>query len=164
MRIILPIYASLFLLQACGATSNHGHEVSAATADSRPVSSLERSKQIEGDWGYSTQCNQGHFITISLELRGQKLIGDWSDGTLLSGSDGQIEIETASGSLAAKRCGSDESSGLPLCPLLEDIGDRFQLRHDRLYWYQAPDPKPYAVLTRTHAAKSPTAEDCEATP
>lgn len=164
MKTILPIYASLLLLQACVTASNRGHDMPAATADSRPVASLERSRQIEGDWGYSTECNQGHFITITLALRGQKLIGSWSDGTLLSGSDGEIEVEANTGGFTAKRCGSNESSGLPLCPRLHHVGDRFQLKHGRLYWYQAPNPEPYAVLGRADVGKSPTTEDCEATP
>ena len=164
MKFILPAYAILLLLQACGAAHNPGHAAPVAAADSRPVAQLERSRQIEGDWGYATQCNQGHFIAISLKTRGQKLIGDWSDGTLLSGSDGEIEVEASAGSFSAKRCASEESSGLPLCPRLQDVGDRFQLKHGRLYWYQAPDSEPYAVLERTNVDKRPTTEDCEAMP
>ncbi len=91
-------------------------------------------------------------------------MGDWSDGTLLGGSEGEIQLEADSGDFTAKRCGSDESSGLPLCPRLQDVGDRFQLKHGRLYWYQVPNPEPYAVLSRAVADGGPITEDCEATP
>lgn len=165
MRTILLITASVSLLQACGTTRNHEPVGSRRHQELVSSETAESNRLIEGGWGYATQCNQGHFIAITLRKQGDRFVGSWSDGTLLGGSDGDIEVEADSGRFIAKRCGSDKSSGLPPCPRLENVGDHFRVKHGSLYWYQAPDNEPYAILDQqSNENVAAGKDDCEHTP
>lgn len=92
---------------------------------------------FEGDWAYRTDCDRGHYVTLSLSADKSGLIGTWSDGTQLGGSQGRLRGRIEDGKLIADWCGDDEEAGgYPICPIYAKSEDYFVLRDQSLLWYR----------------------------
>jgi hypothetical protein len=91
---------------------------------------------FSGEWGYAKKCDFGHFIGITLEQRGNRVTGDWSEGTNLRGGDGRIEGEVRGTKLYVRYCSDDGEAGYSACPVFSGSEDYFLLEGEMLVRYQ----------------------------
>jgi len=118
---------------------------------------------FEGDWAYRTDCDRGHYVTLSLSADKSGLTGTWSDGTQLGGSQGRLRGRIEDGKLIADWCDDDEEvGGYPICPNYAKSEDYFVLRDQSLHWYQKFGAKfvQYVVMKKGAAGQHPDAA-CE---
>jgi hypothetical protein len=104
-----------------------------------------------GDWYYGSDCDFGHYVTLGLKRSGNGYIGDWSDGTRVRGSQGDLRGTIRNDELVVQRCddGSDVG-GEPDCPTFEPAHDIFVRDGDSLVWSHAynGERSPYVTLRR----------------
>jgi len=136
-----------------------------AAAGTKPpsASSAASAAVFEGDWSFASDCDFGHYVTLTLKQSGGSVTGDWSDGTRVRGSQGLIRGDIRNDQLIAKRCGDGSNvSGLPNCPAFEASHDTFVREGNALIWYQTYNSERtrYAELVRP-PAKSDRTQGCE---
>lgn len=125
-----------------------------ATASPREVSAadpiqVDSSQKFEGEWSYHNDCDHGHYVTLEFKREKDLLVGFWSDGTLLRGSQGLVRGRVDQGRLVAEWCSDSEQAGAPaLCPSYEPSDDYLVARDGVLAWYQkyGQDYVEYVVL------------------
>jgi hypothetical protein len=118
---------------------------------------------FEGDWAYRTDCDRGHYVTLSLSADKSGLTGTWSDGTQLGGSQGRLRGRIEDGKLIADWCGDDEEAGgYPKCPNYAKSEDYFVLRDQSLHWYRKSGARfaQYVVVKKGADGQRPDAA-CE---
>lgn len=119
-------------------------------------------EKFEGEWSYRSDCDQGHYVTLKLENKNDLLIGAWSDGTQLHGSQGLLKGHMKQGRLVAEWCSESEQAGSPaLCPTYKDSDDYLVARDGTLVWYQkyGQDYVEYVVLKQ--GSESQPMEACD---
>lgn len=122
--------------------------------DKVPISSstqFDKTREFEGQWSYRDDCDRGHYVTLELKKNNNQLIGSWSDGTLLRGSQGLLKGRVSGDRLIAEWCSEYEEAGaLALCPHYDWSEDYLVARDDTLVWYQkyGQDYVEYVVLKK----------------
>lgn len=125
-----------------------------ANHDKVPISnpiSFEKAGEFEGQWSYRDDCDRGHYVTLELKRDNNQLIGSWSDGTLLRGSQGLLKGRVSNGRLIAEWCSEYEEAGAPaVCPHYDWLEDYFVARDGKIAWYQkyGQEYSEYVVLTK----------------
>ncbi|HEX7802303.1 MAG TPA: hypothetical protein VF471_06055 [Pseudoxanthomonas sp.] len=112
---------------------------------------IEKAREFEGQWSYRDDCDRGHYVTLELKRENDHLIGSWSDGTLLRGSQGLLKGRVSKDRLIAEWCSEYEEAGAPaLCPHYDWSEDYLVARDDTLVWYQkyGQDYVEYVVLKK----------------
>lgn len=116
---------------------------------------------FEGDWYYGSDCDFGHYVTLGLKRSGNGYEGEWSDGTRLRGSQGNLKAALRNGHLIVQRCddGTDVG-GAPVCPAFGMPHDIFVRSGELLMWFYTygGDRRPYVTLQRADQAPGLTAE------
>ena len=108
-------------------------------------------EEFEGEWSYRDDCDRGHYVTLELKRENDQLIGSWSDGTLLRGSQGLLKGRVNEGRLVAEWCSEYEEAGAPaLCPNYDWSEDYLVARDGGIVWYQkyGQEYSEYVVLTK----------------
>lgn len=122
------------------------------TASSIPASDITSgSRAFEGDWSYRSDCDRGHYVTLYIKNEDGHLVGSWSDGTMVRGSQGQLRGRIDQDRLVIERCSdSDETGGPALCPAYQESQDYLVAKGDTLTWYQTfgSEPSEYVVLSK----------------
>lgn len=117
-----------------------------------------------GDWGFSTRCNRGHYVGVSFKREGDGYIGDWTDGTDLSGSDGKFEGRLRGKKLEYDACSQvEQRGGYEVCPNFTRKVGYFVREGEKLVWYQQY-PKVtvrYLTLSRQPALQVPSVDPAE---
>lgn len=112
---------------------------------------VDSAQAFEGDWSYRDDCDRGHYVTLELKRENDQLIGSWSDGTLLRGSQGLLKGRVNEGRLIVEWCSAYEEAGAPaLCPHYEWSEDYLVARDGTIVWYQkyGQEYSEYVVLTK----------------
>lgn len=118
----------------------------------------DSAQKFEGEWSYRDDCDNGHFVTLELKREKDLLVGSWSDGTLLRGSQGLLRGRVNQGKLVAEWCSEDEQAGAPsLCPSYEPSNDYLLARDGTLVWHQkyGQEDVEYVVLKKGIASHQP---------
>lgn len=93
--------------------------------------------EYAGEWAYTSSCNQGHYVTLDLRMDPVGIVGEWSDGTQLRGSQGKLHGVVAGSHLEVALC--DEGgggSGNSACPYFTEGQNSLELRGNSLVWRQ----------------------------
>ncbi len=112
---------------------------------------IEKVREFEGQWSYRNDCDRGHYVTLELKRENDQLIGSWSDGTLLRGSQGLLKGRVSNDRLIAEWCSEYEEAGAPaICPQYDSLEDYFVARDGKIVWYQkyGKEYSEYVVLTK----------------
>lgn len=112
---------------------------------------VDNAQKFEGEWSYRDDCDRGHYVTLELKRKNDRLIGSWSDGTLLRGSQGLLKGRVNEGRLIAEWCSEYEEAGAPpLCPHYDWSEDYLVARDGGIVWYQkyGQEYSEYVVLTK----------------
>ena len=129
---------------------------SGATAKPRELSAAhpvqaDNAQKFEGEWSYRDDCDRGHYVTLELKRENDQLIGSWSDGTLLRGSQGLLKGRVTKDRLIAEWCSEYEEAGAPArCPRYDWSEEYLVARDGKIVWYQKYGQKysEYVVLTK----------------
>lgn len=116
-----------------------------------PPVQVDNARNFEGEWSYRDDCDHGHFVTLELKREKDLLVGSWSDGTLLHGSQGLLTGRVNEGRLIAEWCSWYEQAGAPaLCPHYDGSKDYLVARDGGIVWYQkyGQEYSEYVVLTK----------------
>jgi len=140
----------------CGGVIDGLYEDEEATAKPRELSAadpiqVDDAQKFEGEWSYRDDCDHGHYVTLELKRGNDQLIGSWSDGTLLRGSQGLLKGRVSNHRLIAERCSEYEDAGAPaLCPQYDWLEDYFVARDGKIVWYQkyGKEYSEYVVLAK----------------
>ena len=119
--------------------------------------------EFEGQWSYRDDCDRGHYVTLELRREGDQIIGAWSDGTQLRGSEGLLKGKVAKDRLIAEWCSKYEEVGAPaVCPHYDWLEDYLAMREGKIVWYQkyGQEYSEYVVLTQGDKPHRSTKE-CE---
>lgn len=119
-------------------------------AAAHPVQ-VDNTQKFEGEWSYRNDCDHGHYVTLELKRENDQLIGSWSDGTLLRGSQGLLKGKVANDRLIAEWCSEYEEAGAPaLCPRYDWSEDYLVAQDGTIVWYQkyGQEYSEYVVLTK----------------
>ena len=111
----------------------------------------DSAQKFEGEWSYRNDCDRGHYVTLELKRENDRLIGSWSDGTLLRGSQGLLKGKVSKDRLIAEWCSEYEEAGAPaLCPHYDWLEDYLVVRDGKIVWYQkyGQEYSEYVVLTK----------------
>lgn len=128
--------------------------VVAVASSAPPASTSATVSAFEGDWYYGSDCDFGHYVTLGLKRSGTELVGDWSDGTRVRGSQGQLKGALRNGELAVQFC--DEGGGLgghSECPNFEGSRDIFVREGDGLVWYRTNNSERIRYVTLRPASQ-----------
>lgn len=112
---------------------------------------VDSAQKFEGEWSYRNDCDRGHYVTLELKRENDQLIGSWSDGTLLRGSQGLLKGRVSKDRLIAEWCSDYEEAGAPaVCPHYDWSEDYLVARDGKIIWYQKYGQKysEYVVLTK----------------
>jgi hypothetical protein len=135
-----------------------------ANPDKAPISNpTQKARGFEGQWSYRDDCDHGHYVTLELKRDRDQLIGSWSDGTLLRGSQGLLKGRVSNGRLIAEWCSEYEEAGvLAVCPHYDWLEDYFVARGGTIVWYRkyGQEYSEYVVLTRGNKLHRST-ETCD---
>ncbi|MDR6674224.1 hypothetical protein [Xanthomonas sp. 1678] len=101
----------------------------AATVLPASVASAAKAPPFEGKWAYANKCGSGHYLGINLRQSGDRVSGNWSEGTNVHGGDGKLEGQLRGKKLYVRYCSDDEEVGYADCP--EFSGDEDYFRVDR---------------------------------
>lgn len=69
---------------------------------------------FSGEWAYAKRCDLGHYLSLHLKQHGDRVTGDWSEGTNVRGSDGQLQGQVRGGRLYVRYCSDDGERATPL--------------------------------------------------
>jgi len=105
-------------------------------ATSRAGAGAGAGDPFAGDWYYGSECEFGHYTTLSLEPTEDGYAGDWTDGTRVGGGQGQLRAKRRDGVLEVQFCDEPEERGAwPACPNFVTQEDSFEREGDALVWY-----------------------------
>ncbi|MXV11149.1 hypothetical protein DYQ93_08955 [Xanthomonas sp. LMG 8992] len=91
---------------------------------------------FSGEWAYAKRCDLGHYLSLHLKQHGDRVTGDWSEGTNVRGSDGQLQGQVRGGRLYVRYCSDDGERGYATCPAFSGPEDQFQLENGQLVRYE----------------------------
>jgi len=161
-------YLAVFVLisiSSCTGTSSN--RASATSLDNRSTASEVPSMYVQGDWGFANHCGFGHYVGITFVQTGEKTVsGNWSDGTNLRGSSGELKGEIREGKLFVKFCSDDIENKPPyrICPEFDGDDAYFSLESSSLVWYESYGDsfKRYVVLSKgpDHSSTVGNNADC----
>lgn len=166
------LVALVGLGSACGTSPTPSQQAGTEKGPSRaddstylPVAGARSSRPADfvGEWGYSTRCNMGHYVVLSISEAGDGLVGSWSDGTNSRGSDGALRGSVEGDRALIQLCGSDaKQSGITQCPHYEDAEGFLKRRGRSLVWYRrsGTHDEEYVELSRGSAGH-PSEEQCD---
>lgn len=106
--------------------------VSCTSVASAPNADLN----FAGSWSYTKTCESGHYVNLELRQSGAHVSGEWSSGTQIRGSDGQLDGTIRDNKLHVRYCSDDDESGYAICPNYGAEEDYFVLREGALVRYQ----------------------------
>ena len=112
---------------------------------------IGKAHEFEGQWSYRDDCDRGHYVTLELKRENDQLIGSWSDGTLLRGSQGLLKGRVSKDRLIAEWCSEYEEAGAPaVCPHYDWSEDYLVARGGKIIWYQkyGQEYSEYVALTK----------------
>lgn len=117
---------------------------------------------LEGDWYYGSDCDFGHYVTLGIKRSGAEIVGDWSDGTRVRGSQGQLKGALRNGELAVQFCDEGgEIGGQPQCPDFDAARDSFVREGDTLVWYRTNNgERTRYVMLRPASQKADLRAEC----
>jgi len=92
--------------------------------------------QFAGKWAYAKKCDSGHYLGLDLQQSGDRVSGDWSEGTNSRGSDGKLEGQVRGDKLYVRYCSDDGEVGYAACPEFSGDEDYFRLDAGKLVRYQ----------------------------
>jgi hypothetical protein len=118
---------------------------------------------FSGEWGYAEKCDSGHYLGLHLQQHGDRVTGDWSEGTNVRGSDGQLQGQVHGAVLYVRYCSDDGEKGYAVCPAFSGPDDQFRLENGQLVRYQkyGSDYRRDVVLHPDIAGKElPFDKDC----
>lgn len=164
------LLASCFALGGAGcaisatpARNDAGARTAGAVADAsstRSGDAFATADAFEGDWYYGSDCDFGHYVVLGLKRSGDGYEGQWSDGTRVRGSQGNLKASLRNGELIMQRCddGTD-IGGAPDCPAFGAPHDVFVRSGESLMWLHAygGDRQRYVTLHRADQKTEPTA-------
>lgn len=137
-----------------GSSASGGDPAKAAPAPA-PVD------EFEGDWYYGSDCDFGHYVSLGLKRSRAGYEGEWSDGTRVRGSQGNLKAVLHNGELIVQRCddGTDVG-GAPDCPAFGPPHDVFARKGESLVWSKRYDGErqPYVTLHRADKKVGPMGE------
>lgn len=91
---------------------------------------------FSGSWAYQKKCDQGHSVNLGFKQVGKQVTGDWSEGTTIRGSDGELKGEVRAGKLFVRYCATDGDSRMAACPAYEAREDYFVFRDEAIVRYK----------------------------
>lgn len=123
---------------------------------------------VVGDWGYSNQCDFGHFVELNVARDGPTTEGTWSDGTRVRGNEGEFKGQWRDGRLYVKFCAnSEERGGPPACPKYGEDAAYMAFEGKSLVWNRAGGPEAdqkfqrYVVMQRkSYGGDVPEDKNC----
>ncbi len=59
------------------------------------TASASKSPSFSGEWAYAKKCDLGHYLSLHLQQRGDRVTGDWSEGTNVRGMMGSCRERCA---------------------------------------------------------------------
>lgn len=89
-------------------------------------------QQFTGNWSYGKACDSGHYVNLILNQTDGHVSGQWSAGTNIRGSDGQLNGVVRDDRLYVLYCSDDGEIGYEACPRFGGEEDYFVLRHGML--------------------------------
>ncbi|UXA55419.1 hypothetical protein M0D45_13915 [Xanthomonas prunicola] len=98
--------------------------------------SASKSPSFSGEWAYAKKCDLGHYLSLHLQQRGDRVTGDWSEGTNVRGNDGQLQGEVRGDALYLRYCSDDGGTGYSACPAFSEREDQFKLEKGHLIRYE----------------------------
>ena len=144
--------ALLSLLPVLSCTGSISGNSAATETSNRSDVSVGSPAPFQGDWGFASHCGFGHYIGITLVQTGKTVSGNWSDGTNLRGSSGELTGEIRDKRLFVKFCSDnlENNSAYKLCPEMEQVDDYFAIENGNLVWYGplGDGLRRYAVLRK----------------
>lgn len=100
------------------------------------VAFAHRTGGFSGSWSYAKRCDRGHYLSLDLQQNGDRVTGDWSEGTNIRGGAGQLQGEVRGDTLHVRYCSDDNEVGYSACPVFSEPEDRFRLEKGGLVRYQ----------------------------
>lgn len=141
------------VMSATPATHDAGVQGLGSVPASKPTTTPTTVDAFEGDWYYGSDCDFGHYVTLGLKRAGDSYTGDWSDGTRVRGSQGNLRGDVRNGELIVQRCGdSSEVGGAPACPKFEASHDVLVRDGESLVWSHLYDGQRTRYITLHQAA------------
>ncbi|MBO9834779.1 hypothetical protein [Xanthomonas phaseoli] len=98
--------------------------------------SASKAPSFSGEWAYAKKCDLGHYLSLHLQQSGDRVTGDWSEGTNVRGSDGKLQGQIRDGILYARYCSDDGEGGYSVCPAFSGPDDQFRFENGVLVRYQ----------------------------
>ncbi|WP_369934491.1 hypothetical protein [Xanthomonas tesorieronis] len=95
-----------------------------------------RPSAFSGEWAYAKKCDLGHYLSLHLQQHGDRVTGDWSEGTNVRGSDGQLQGRVRGTTLYVRYCSDDGEKGYAACPAFTGPDDQFRLENGQLVRYE----------------------------
>lgn len=112
--------------------------------------SARNAPSFSGEWAYAKKCDFGHYLSLHLQQHGDRVTGDWSEGTNLRGGDGRLQGQVRGTTLFVRYCSDSEEKGYAACPAFSGPDDQFRLENGQLVRYQ-----PYGSDYRRSVALHP---------
>ncbi|QNH22922.1 hypothetical protein HEP73_03871 [Xanthomonas sp. GW] len=106
------------------------------TAACSSAASAAKVPPFAGKWGYAKKCDLGHYLGLDLQQSGDRVSGDWSEGTNARGSDGRLEGRVRGNKLYVRYCSDDGEVGYAVCPEYSGAEDYFLIEQETLVRYQ----------------------------
>jgi len=127
--------------QTCAKGKNYCRRIHTANRADELERRVGGVASMSGEWGYRTDCNLGHDAELSIPKPPGDIVGNWSDGTRQSGSQGDFRGEWRDGRLYVRFCERDDTSGgFPLCPAFGDVDAYLVVDGQNLFWFRAVGP------------------------
>ncbi|OWT68946.1 MULTISPECIES: hypothetical protein [unclassified Achromobacter] len=93
---------------------------------------------FDGKWSYASECNFGHFASLAVtQGKDGAATGQWSDGTRVRGSAGDLRGHLEGKKLFVRFCTDDAENGSTQCPAYEKEDSAYLVREGKkLAWYR----------------------------
>ena len=92
--------------------------------------------QFAGQWGYAKQCGSGHYLGLEIQQSGDRVTGEWREGTNARGGGGKLEGQVRGDKLYLRYCSDDEERGYAACPDYSGAEDYFLIDGETLVRHQ----------------------------
>ncbi len=110
---------------------------------------LDPMRPFIGEWAYVQSCGPQHSATLRIEkVSALTATGRWDDGTLASGSHGELIGETRGKQVHLRFCRNDVGDEKDACPRFGSEQSYVAREGDRLVWYQKEQNNPYSVYLK----------------
>lgn len=106
------------------------------TTSCSSAASAAKVSQFAGKWAYAKKCDSGHYLGLDIRQSGDRVSGDWSEGTNARGSDGKLEGQVRGDKLYVRYCSDDGEVGYAACPEYSGAEDYFLIDKGTLVRYQ----------------------------